>query len=146
MKKIGIFILLLVPLFIFSNEINSRLVISNNYNFVTNHKIAKDDKSVALYSNDGTAKETDKLDINYKNENLIRRAEIIFFGSMTFVSFMGWLMFSAYNSVIYAETFGTLKRYQFLTLYLGSSVVAFSVSLSDLFIRLKPFFKRVEIY
>jgi hypothetical protein len=82
-----------------------------------------------------------------KPENPIRRAEILFFGSLTFTVFGGWLFFSIYNAMIYNDPFGRLRNEQFLSLYFGSCVIAFSVSLSDLFINLKPKFKKnIEIY
>ncbi|MCK4796188.1 MAG: hypothetical protein KAT05_02335 [Spirochaetes bacterium] len=81
-----------------------------------------------------------------KEENPIRRASILFFGSLTFATFGGWLFFSLFNVLIYDETFGKLRREQFLILYLGTGVISISVVLSDLFINLKPKMKRVEIY
>ncbi|HOV15032.1 MAG TPA: hypothetical protein PK771_12150, partial [Spirochaetota bacterium] len=77
---------------------------------------------------------------------LFRRAEILFFGSLTIVSFAGWLTFSIYNVIIYGDTFGNLRRDQFLILYGGSAVISFSVAITDLFIQLKPKIKGVEIY
>lgn len=90
----------------------------------------------------------DKLErLQYRKEvNPIRRAEILFFGSLTFVVFGGWLFMSIFNVMIYDETFGKLRREQFLLLYLGSGIISISVSLSDLFIRLRPKLKNIEIY
>ncbi|HBD96433.1 MAG: hypothetical protein A2015_06635 [Spirochaetes bacterium GWF1_31_7] len=129
-----------------SNEIDKKVILKSGVNFITNkHIIGTPITKYSTSSNDDSVI-NEPLSINIKGENLIRRAEIIFFGSLTFSTFLGWLMFSAYNSIMYEDTFGKLRRYQFLTLYLGGSVIAFSVSLSDLFIRLKPYFKRVEFY
>lgn len=83
--------------------------------------------------------------LDYKGENLIRRAEIIFFGALTFASFAGWLGISGYNMMMGASTFGTLKRYQFMTLFIGSGVVGFAVSLSDILLRVKPYMKNVSL-
>lgn len=83
--------------------------------------------------------------LDYKGENLIRRAEIIFFGALTFASFAGWLGISGYNMMMGSETFGTLKRYQFMTLFIGSGVVGFAVSLSDILLRVKPYMKNVSL-
>jgi hypothetical protein len=79
-------------------------------------------------------------------ENLFRRAEIIFFGSLTVSAFASWMFMSLYNSLIYGETFGNLNRNQFLLLYLGAGTISISVSITDLFIKLKPKIKGVEIY
>ncbi|MCH5150284.1 MAG: hypothetical protein J1G30_06425 [Spirochaetales bacterium] len=83
--------------------------------------------------------------LDYKGENLIRRAEIIFFGALTFASFAGWLGISGYNMMMGASTFGTLKRYQFMTLFIGSGVVGFAVSLSDVLLRIKPYMKNISL-
>lgn len=83
--------------------------------------------------------------LDYKGENLIRRAEIIFFGALTFASFAGWLGISGYNMMMGASTFGTLKRYQFMTLFIGSGVVGFAVSLSDILLRIKPYMNNVSL-
>lgn len=83
--------------------------------------------------------------LDYKGENLIRRAEIIFFGALTFASFAGWLGISGYNMMMGSSTFGTLKRYQFMTLFIGSGVVGFAVSLSDILLRVKPYMKNVSL-
>lgn len=83
--------------------------------------------------------------LDYKGENLIRRAEIIFFGALTFASFAGWLGISGYNMMMGSATFGTLKRYQFMTLFIGSGVVGFAVSLSDILLRVKPYMKSVTL-
>lgn len=95
---------------------------------------------------------TDFLQIdNYafkKKENPIRRAEILFFGSLTIISFSGWLLLSVFNMMIYGEDFGVLRREQFLLLYLGSSFLSIAVVVSDLFIGLKPKLKlkNIEVY
>lgn len=79
-------------------------------------------------------------------ENLIRRSEVLFFGSLTFATFGGWLFFSIFNVLIYDDTFGKLRRDQFLILYLGSSVVSVSVVLSDLILLFKPKMKHVSFF
>ena len=79
-------------------------------------------------------------------ENPFRRAEILFFGSLTFVTFSGWLFYSIYNVMIYNETFGRIRKEQFLPLYLGSCVISFAVVISDLFIYYKPKTKKVSFY
>ncbi|HPO50036.1 MAG TPA: hypothetical protein PLO89_06885 [Spirochaetota bacterium] len=87
-----------------------------------------------------------RYEFKKKEENLFRRAEILFFGSLTIVTFSGWIAFSIYNMIIYGDTFGNLRRDQFLILYGGSAVISFSVAITDLFIQLKPKIKNVEIY
>ena len=69
-------------------------------------------------------------------ENPFRRASILFFGSLTFATFGGWLFMSIYDVLVYGDVFGNLRREQFLLLYLGSSIISFSVVLSDLFANL----------
>jgi hypothetical protein len=81
-----------------------------------------------------------------KEENLLRRAEIMFFGSLTIFSFASWISFSIYNIMMYNDTFGNLRRDQFLFIYIGAGVLSFSVSLTDLFFRLKPKTKGFEFY
>ena len=81
-----------------------------------------------------------------KQENLVRRAEIIFFGSLTLSAFASWLFMSLYNTLIYQENFGNLNRNQFLLLYFGAGTISISVSITDLLIKLKPKMKGVEIY
>ena len=77
---------------------------------------------------------------------MFRRMEILFFGSLTIVSFSGWFAFSIFNVLIYNDPFGVIRREQFLTLYLGSSVISLSVSVSDLLVNLKKKNKYVEFY
>lgn len=108
-------------------SINSKKIFLNN--FELNSKIKND---ISLY-----ATET--------KENPFRRAEILFFGSLTIISFGGWLGFSIYNVIIYGDNFGVLRREQFLALYLGSSILALSVSISDLLKRNNKF-KNVEFF
>lgn len=120
-----------------SNKFENRLtdyyyIQNNNYNI-----------SINFDFNDNLRKYQFK---DKKKENLFRRAEILFFGSLTFATFGGWFFFSVYNTMIYNEPFGKLRREQFLPLYLGSSVISISVVLSDLFINIKPKIKGVEIY
>ncbi len=81
-----------------------------------------------------------------KKENAFRRMEILFFGSLTIVSFAGWLCFSIFNIVIYGDAFGIIRKEQFLPLYLGSSIISLSVSVSDLLINIKNNKKIVEFY
>lgn len=109
--------------------------------------------SITLFSSGGTAGENDEnvldddeqIGLFYKGENLLRRAEILFFGSLTIVSFLSWISFSVFNVLVYDEPFGVLKRHQYLALYLGSSVISLSVSISDLLIRLNKPLKKHNI-
>jgi hypothetical protein len=98
-----------------------------------------------------------QTDINYvmnkieefefkKTENLFRRAEILFFGSLTIISFGSWMCFSIYNTMMYGDTFGNLRRDQFLIIYAGAGIISFSVAISDIFIKFKLKTKGVEIY
>ncbi len=83
----------------------------------------------------------------HKPENPIRRSEILFFGSLTFTVFGGWIFFSIFNAMIYNDPFGKLRNEQFLPLYFGSCIISFSVAISDLFINIKPkLSKNIEIY
>jgi hypothetical protein len=79
-----------------------------------------------------------QYDYQKKEEMLLRRSEILFFGSLTFVTFGGWFFFSIFNVFIYNDSFGKIRREQFLPLYFGSATISISVVLSDLFINLKP--------
>jgi hypothetical protein len=129
-----------------------------NFNLIENEEKLNKSINIQLYefiANDSYLFQndliTDSVDqaINFeikKEENLVRRAEILFFGSLTISAFAGWLCFSLYNVLIYHDTFGNLRREQFLTLYLGAAVVSVSVSFSDLFIRMKTKVKGVEFY
>jgi hypothetical protein len=87
----------------------------------------------------------EQYDLN-SDENIVRRAEIIFFGSLTLSAFASWIFMSLYNTLIYQETFGNLNRNQFLLLYFGAGTISISVSITDLIVRLKPKMKGVEIY
>jgi len=113
----------------FLSLFNDYFLIKKNLNYF--------DKTIQFYQLD-----TDK---KYK-ENPFRRAEILFFGSLTFTVFGGWLFFSLFNFLIYNDTFGRLRREQFLILYLGSSVVSISVVLSDLFVTQQPKMKKIQMY
>ena len=79
-------------------------------------------------------------------DNIIRRSEILFFGSLTFATFGGWFFFSVFNKMIYDEPFGKLRREQFLPLYLGCSIISVSVVLSDIFLRVNPKVKNIDFY
>ncbi len=114
----------------------SFLTLFNDY-FLIKKNLSYFDNSIQNYQLD-----TDK---KYK-ENPFRRAEILFFGSLTFTVFGGWLFFSLFNFLIYNESFGRLRREQFLILYLGSSVVSISVVLSDLFVIQQPKMKKIQLY
>lgn len=83
-----------------------------------------------------------------KQEFLLRRAEILFFGSLTFVTFGGWFFISVFNTLIYNDQFGKIRREQFLPLFLGSGTISIAVVFSDLFINIKPKLeeKNIEIY
>lgn len=96
-----------------------------------------------------TAEKENDSYLNFRKEekeNPIRRAEILFFGSLTFSSFGAWIFFSLYNFLIYNEPFGRLKREQFLVLYCGCTVVSISVVLTDLFLANEKKFKTFSIY
>jgi len=81
-----------------------------------------------------------------KEENPFRRAEILFFGSLTIISFASWISFSIYNTLMYNDSFGNLRRDQFIVIYLGAGIISFSVSITDLLIRLKIKSKGIEFY
>lgn len=145
-----------------SNIRNNGLLIKNSWNFYRDEAVLKRkvvetqiyNPKLNLYEEFDLTVSYDSKVVNdrfpvtwnYKGENLLRRAEILFFGSLTIITFMGWLTFSAFNSLMYQDTFGTLDRYQVMSLYLGSSVISLAVSLSDLFIRLQPYFKNLKFY
>ena len=154
-KSVLLIIFLFSGILLFSNDSISLI----NFTYQINNKnyILFENKLTDYYYNQNNNYNISvKFDFNdnldkYQNsdkkkENLFRRAEILFFGSLTFATFGGWFFFSVYNKMIYNEPFGQLRREQFLPLYLGSSVVSISVVLSDLFINLKPKIKGVEIY
>lgn len=84
--------------------------------------------------------------VERKQENLLRRSEIIFFGSLTFAAFGGWFFLSVFNVLIFEEPFGKLRQEQFVPLFVGSSLISISIVLSDLFINIKPKLKKVQIY
>lgn len=84
--------------------------------------------------------------VEKKQENLLRRSEIIFFGSLTFAAFGGWFFLSVFNAMIFEEPFGKLRQEQFVPLFVGSSLISISIVLSDLFINIKPKLKKVQIY
>lgn len=143
MKKIVSVFFLFSVFCLSSAEFSQSILFKNSVNLISVKNIQfQYDKSFSFLKGEVD----DVFSFRVGGENIIRRAEVIFFGSLTFSTFIGWLLFSAYNSIIHGDTFGTLKRYQFLSLYLGGSVLAFSVSLSDLLIRLRPFMKRVEFF
>ena len=83
-----------------------------------------------------------------QEENIFRRMEILFFGSLTIITFSGWLSFSIFNMVIYGDDFGMLRPAQNLSLYLGSGILSLSVSVTDLINNLqkKRKFRYVEFY
>lgn len=78
-------------------------------------------------------------------ENIFHRLEILFFGSLTVVSFCGWLLLSLFNVIIYEETFSYIRRDQYLLLYVGASVVSFGVCITDLLMHIKPRLKNKTI-
>ena len=83
-----------------------------------------------------------------QEENIFRRMEILFFGSLTIITFSGWLAFSLFNIIIYSDDFGILRPSQNLALYLGSGILSLSVSVTDLINNLqkKRKFRYVEFY
>lgn len=90
--------------------------------------------------------ELEKLKFEKKEENLLRRSEILFFGSLTFTSFGSWFFLSVFNALIYGEPFGKIRQEQFIPLFVGSSFISISIVLTDLFINIRPKLKNVEIY
>lgn len=83
-----------------------------------------------------------------QEENIFRRMEILFFGSLTIITFSGWLAISIFNIIIYDDDFGILRPAQNLSLYLGSGILSLSVSVTDLINNLqkKRKFRYVEFY
>jgi len=83
-----------------------------------------------------------------KEELLLRRSEILFFGSLTFVTFGSWFFFSLFNVFIYNEPFGKIKREQFIPMIFGSGTISIAVVLTDVFMRVKPKLdeKNIEVY
>ena len=90
--------------------------------------------------------ELEKYKFEKKEENLLRRSEILFFGSLTFTAFGSWFFLSVFNTLIYGEPFGKIRQEQFIPLFVGSSLISISIVLTDLFINIKPKLKNVEIY
>ncbi|MCG8572149.1 MAG: hypothetical protein MJB14_18615 [Spirochaetes bacterium] len=135
-------------LLFFGFSLSANVIIKDHWNYVKNQKVQE--QNIKFYSNSEN-EEIDTnpfIDLNNKGENLFRRAEILFFGSLTIISFMGWLSFSIYNTLIYGDSFGVLHPNQFIALYLGSSVLSLSVCVSDLLIRVQKRMKnkRVRFY
>ena len=81
-----------------------------------------------------------------KQENLLRRSEILFFGSLTFAAFGGWFFLSVFNVLIFDEPFGKLRQEQFVPLFVGSSLISISIVFSELFVNIQPKLKKVQIY
>ncbi len=72
-----------------------------------------------------------------KKEHFLRRFEVLFFGSLTIVSFFGWIGLSIFNSMIYGDNFGLLRRDQILFLYLSCSVISIAIAFTDLLTDIK---------
>jgi hypothetical protein len=91
-------------------------------------------------------KDLERLKFEKKEENLLRRSEILFFGSLTFSAFGSWFFFSVFNALIYGEPFGKIRQEQFVPLFAGSALISVSIVLTDLLVRVRPKLKNVEIY
>ncbi len=160
MKKIIILILFFIFFLNFkihSDELYKVIIYKNYYNIFLKKNINYKEFMYANFLENNKNLDFDFITLFYldklknhefkKVENPIRRAEILFFGSLTFVTFGGWLFFSIFNVLIYNDTFGKIRKEQFLPLYLGSCIISFSVVISDLFINMKPKInKNIEIY
>ncbi len=170
MRKLKIFIIILysfIIIFAYSENTNSKTIKSsiyydlNNYNNLNylnnlkyNNNINYPNFNTTTYNNfklETSIKfkyfyEIEKYKYERKKENLFRRSEIIFFGSLTFAAFGGWFFLSVFNVLIYEEPFGTLKQEQFVPLIAGSCLISLSIVLTDLFITLRPKIKNIEIY
>ena len=155
--RFKIFFLFIIYLFINTNLSSNNFIYNfNQINQNQNYIFAKSDvldKSNYTYNYDSFNKNI-KIEyfVNFneykykkKEENIFRRAEILFFGSLTFATFGGWFFYSVYNAMIYDSTFGTIRREQFLPLYLGSSLISISVVFTDVFINIRPKLKKIEI-
>ena len=170
MKKIVVIgLLLLTTFFIHANSLGeSRFTAVNSISFrLTKPKSAN--KNLYHYYNMNDILDIDKYQLmfddsrNYmritnfaatgekstaQEENIFRRMEILFFGSLTIITFSGWLAFSLFNIIIYSDDFGILRPSQNLALYLGSGILSLSVSVTDLINNLqkKRKFRYVEFY
>ena len=142
-KKLLIIISIFLNLKIFCNELN--FIIEKP--FLTSLEFSISNKKIFLNNFELNNKIKNEISLydSEKKENPFRRAEILFFGSLTIISFGGWLGFSIYNVIIYGDNFGILRREQFLTLYLGSTILALSVSISDLLKRNNKF-KNIDFF
>ncbi len=128
------------------NDKKTRLNMQRNMNNLIDWQYYNDFTSNRNYNNIikyATAPKT-----NVAEENIFRRMEILFFGSLTIISFSAWFAFSIFNIIIYGESFGVIRKEQYLPMYLGSSVLSLSVSVSDLInnLRKKKSFRYVEFY
>ncbi len=133
--------------FIHSYEFKVSFLLSENKSFIE-EKVKK--SLTHYYLNDNLNRigydSSSATIIKEKEENPFRRIEIIFFGTLTITSFSAWMFFSLFNVIMYNDTFGNLRRDQFLILYDGSGVLSLSVSISDLLIGLKLKSKTVEFF
>jgi hypothetical protein len=147
LKKIFILFLFLSNLQFFTLFANEKsILIKNNWNYI------RDNQLINFQSQENTNTkeelkntEDEKFIFFSQKENFIRRAEILFFGSLAISSFLGWFTFSIYNFIIYGDVFGILRINQFIALYLGSSIFSFAVSVSDLVIRMQIYNKKKKI-
>jgi hypothetical protein len=136
-----IFIFTIFTLFNIYSENDLKLDIGNLFFLNKNQNInliIKDYRQFSSMDNFKNYYNFKQYDYQKKEEMFLRRSEILFFGSLTFVTFGGWFFFSIFNVFIYNESFGKIRREQFVPLYFGSATISIAVVLSDLFINLKP--------
>ncbi len=129
---------------------NLKKYLNENYNFNNNtfnfNTYNQNDFKIETSLKFEYFKDLEYYRFEKKQENLLRRSEILFFGSLTFAAFGGWFFLSVFNVLIFEEPFGKIRQEQFVPLFVGSSLISISIVLSDLFINIKPKLKNVEIY
>jgi len=147
MKRLLLFLLIILSHHsLFSAEFTVSFLLSGNKSF-TEEKIKKSLSYYYIKDNlNKIAYNSTSFATQEKEENPFRRIEIIFFGALTMTSFSAWMFFSLFNVIVYNDTFGRLRRDQFLILYAGSGILSLSVSISDLLINLKKKSKTVEFF
>jgi len=145
-KLLPLLLIMLSNYFLLSADFTISFPLSGNKSFIEeevkkslSYCYIKDNLNKIAYSSTSFAPQE-------KEENPFRRIEIIFFGTLTVTSFSAWMFFSLFNVLVYNDTFGSLRRDQFLILYAGSGILSLSVSISDLFINLKLKSKTVEFF
>ena len=128
--------------YIFNSDINLKIKSYIHYDIPNNYQNIKFETGIKF----SYFKEVQKYKFERKKENLLRRSEILFFGSLTFSAFGSWFFLSVFNALIYGEPFGKIRQEQFVPLFAGSSLISISIVLTDLFITIRPKLKNVEIY